>query len=233
MQKERGKIREARKSELARTVRLCASAISFCILLFAFRIPVLAQRQTTGRTGSVAPSAQADNLSPTARASLDAAVAALQSNALADAERAARAGVQAAPRSAIAHNLLGVVLDRMTRADEAFKEFNTAIAIDQNFVSAHNNLGRMFAERGKFPDAIREFEQTLKIEPQHVQANYNLGAIYGDSGDFVKASEYFSRARQSAPDDPQLALAFLNVAYRANRIAEADAAAASARPPCR
>ena len=83
----------------------------------------------------------------------------------------------------------------------------------------------MFAEQGKFTDAIAEFERVLKVEPGHVQAHYNLGALYGDRGDFLKAAEHFARARASAPDDPQLALAFLNVAYRAKRGAEADAAA--------
>jgi tetratricopeptide (TPR) repeat protein len=67
--------------------------------------------------------------------------------------------------------------------------------------------------------------RVLKVEPNHLQAHYNLGALYGDAGDFIKASEHFARARMSAPEDPQLALAFLNVAYRADRKAEADAAA--------
>src|SRR5262249_38731102 len=60
-----------------------------------------------------------------------------------------------------------------------------------------------------------------------VQAHYNLGALYGDLGDFVKSAEHFARARAVAPDDPQLTLAFLNVAYRANRKAEAEEAADS------
>src|SRR5262249_35095029 len=64
-----------------------------------------------------------------------------------------------------------------------------------------------------------------KIDPNHVQAHYNLGALYADSGDFVKAADHFAIARRADANDPQLALAFLNVAYRANRTAEADAAA--------
>ena len=66
----------------------------------------------------------------------------------------------------------------------------------------------------------------MKLDPGHVQAHYNLGSLYRDAGDFAKAAEHFSEARKADPEDPQLALAFLSVAYRANRATEADAAAA-------
>src|SRR5258707_15860627 len=123
------------------------------------------------------------------------------------------------------HNVLGVVLDRLGRGDEAFREFNSAIRIDPNFVSARNNLGRMLAEHGKTAEAIAEFERVLKRDPSHVQAHYNLGALYADAGDFARAADHFARAREADQNDPQLALAFLNVAYRANRTSEANAAA--------
>ena len=188
-------------------------------------VPVLAQRAPGQRQSSATQVASAGGLTPAAKNSLDAAVAALQSNALVEAERQARAAVGASPRSAVTHNVLGVVLDRSGRSDEAFKEFTAAIKLDPAFVSARNNLGRMLAEHGKRAEAITEFEAVLKTEPKHVQAHYNLGALYGDGGDFVRAAEHFASARQADPNDPQLALAFLNVAYRANRSAEGDAAA--------
>ncbi len=200
-------------------------ATAFCLVSGSIW-SALAQRQNSQRTPSVKAGASVgDNLSDVARAALDVAVAALQKNDLVEAERAARSAVAAAPRSAITHNILGVVLDRSKRSDMAFIEFNTAIGLDPNFVSARNNLGRLMAQRGKTTEAIAEFERVLKIDASHVQAHYNLGALYGDAGDFVKSAEHFARARMDAPDDPQLALAFLNVAYRANRVAEADAAA--------
>ncbi|MGH8528054.1 MAG: tetratricopeptide repeat protein, partial [Gammaproteobacteria bacterium] len=163
-------------------------------------------------------------LNATAQAALDAAVAALQQSDLAAAERSARAAVAAAPRSAQTHNILGVVLDREGRKDESFAQFNTAISLDPNSVGVRNNLGRLLAERGKPKEAIAEFERVLKVDPSHVEAHYNLGVLYGDAGDFVKAAEHFARARAAAPHDPQLALAFLNVAYRANRREETESA---------
>src|SRR5206468_12887838 len=87
------------------------------------------------------------------------------------------------------------------------------------------NRGRMLAERGRPTEAIAEFERVLKTDPAHVQAHYNLGALYADAGDFGKAAEHFAFARQADPNDPQLAMAFLNVAYRAGRTQGAEQAA--------
>lgn len=196
--------------------------LAFC---FSVCLPVLAQRTIERRaTSHVSRSTETGGeLNAAARAAVDAAVASLQENNLPEAERSARAAVAAAPRAAITHNILGVILDRQGRSDESFSQFNSAISLDPSFVSARNNLGRMLAAQGKMAEAIKQFELVLKSEPAHVQAHYNLGAIYSDAGDFAKAADHFARARTSAPDDPQLALAFLNVAFRANRAQEANA----------
>src|SRR6266446_5513539 len=187
-------------------------------------VPAIAQRNGVRRPDTPSQTV-GDGLTSSAKNSLDAAVAALQSNALVEAERQARAAVTASPRSAVTHNVLGVVLDRSGRSDEAFKEFTVAIRLDPNFISARNNLGRMLATHGKRTEAIAEFERVLKADPNHIQAHYNLGALYADAGDFAKAAAHFASARQADANDPQLALAFLNVAYRANRLQEADMAA--------
>ena len=158
-------------------------------------------------------------------ASLNRAVAALEKGELVEAERSARAAVAEVPRSPAAHNVLGVALDRLGRADEALAEFSTAVKLDPSFIGARNNIGRLLAGRGKKAEAIAEFENILKIQPSHLQAHYNLGALYAGEGNFGKAAEQFSQALRLAPDDLQLELAFLNVAYRADRMAEADATA--------
>src|SRR5437763_14490833 len=193
-------------------------AALFCLLTIQMvNAQRATQRRQTAAPQSGAAHPAANDLTAGARASLDAAIAALQRDDLAGAERSARAAIAESPRSAVPHNILGVILEKAGHVDQAFQEFTTAIRLDPNFVSAHNNIGRMLAEQGKTAQAIEEFERVLRIEPNHLQAHYNLGALYGDAGDFAKAAEHFARARAAAPDDPQLALAFLNVAYRANR----------------
>src|SRR5947199_1346597 len=113
--------------------------LSVACLLFLNYAPVFAQRQVSSRqpleNTSSSPAGESDaNLSVEARAALDAAIAALQQNALPEAERDARRTIAVAPRSAVAHNLLGVILDRAGRTDNALAEFNTALRLNQNFV---------------------------------------------------------------------------------------------------
>ncbi|MGI8897642.1 MAG: tetratricopeptide repeat protein [Pyrinomonadaceae bacterium] len=196
-----------------------------CVLVICLVTSIAAQRRQGVSVTATARPDGALGLNVTTRASLDSAVSALEANDLDSAERAARQAVKSAPRSPIPRNVLGVILDKKGRISEALVEINAAIKLNPKFVSARNNLGRILARNGKTGAAIAEFERVLALDPAHIQAHYNLGALYGDAGDFVKAAEHLARARSGNPNDPQLGLAFLNVAYRANRAAEAKAAA--------
>lgn len=187
-----------------------------------------AQKRVAPRRSSVTASTRADNsqVAPAAvRGALAKTIAALEANRLTEAETAARQAVAIAPRAADAHNLLGVVLDRLGRTSEALKEFDTAINLDTAFVSARNNRARIYAQQGRTKEAAAEFQEVLRRDPQHVQAQYNLGVLYGETGDFARAADYLRAARRALPNDLPLAFAYLQTAYRANRNLEADALA--------
>src|SRR6267154_1145394 len=153
------------RTQTRKVARLFAAGLSCVICLLIAVSTTMAQAASVRRQNSAQPASDSSGLSPAARSALDLALAALQANDLRSAEREARAATIASPRSAVTHNVLGVVLDRLGRGDEALKEFNSAIRIDPKFVSARNNLGRMLAEHGKTPEAIAEFEQVLKSDP--------------------------------------------------------------------
>src|SRR5260370_21939192 len=87
------------------------------LCLFGFLYPAMpatAQGPKARRQTSTQASAQTDasGLSAVAKTSLDAAVAALQANALDKAARNAPAAVSASPPSAIRHNVPQIVGDR-------------------------------------------------------------------------------------------------------------------------
>src|SRR5262249_2763646 len=197
----------------------------FAVAVFLFSHPTVADAATLQSTQRQKPAAAGPEVSGQEKQSLDRAMTALQRNDLKEAEREARAAVASAPRSSVAHNVLGVVLDRSGRRDHAYAEFNEALKIDPSYLSARNNLGRLLAESGKVNEAIAQFEIVLKADPSHVQAHFNLGEIYAEAGEYSKSADHLAAARVSNPEDPQLALAFVKVGYRANRNAEADAAA--------
>src|SRR5687768_10864653 len=106
-------IRLLRIEEFGRVVFRCCPGVCLVLLFGTSSLAtVTAQRSGRQRAGIQSSSKGSSTLTPLARKSLDAAIAALEANSLAEAERQARAAVSAAPGSAVTHNILGVVLDR-------------------------------------------------------------------------------------------------------------------------
>ena len=96
---------------------------------------------------------QSDGLTPVSRQSVEKAIAFLNQENFAEAEKEARNAVKLSPRSPVAHNLLGVIFDQQGKATEALAELNTAIKLAPDFVSAKNNLGKLLATQGKLKEA--------------------------------------------------------------------------------
>jgi Flp pilus assembly protein TadD len=64
----------------------------------------------------------------------------LQTRDAAAAVAAARAALELRPRDAGLHNLLGIALAQLGRADEAAAEFGRALALDPGLSAARRNL---------------------------------------------------------------------------------------------
>jgi tetratricopeptide (TPR) repeat protein len=82
------------------------------------------------------------------------------------------------PDYSYAHSILGSVYDRMGRYDDAFREFEKALAIDEkNRVensTLFNNRGYAFLRRGDYIAAIRDFRDALRINKDFRLAESNL-----------------------------------------------------------
>ena len=73
--------------------------------------------------------------------------------------------LQAAPNSALLHNLLGYCRLEQGDSEHAIPEFQRAIAIDPNFKPARSNLGGVYLLQGKIENAASEFAAVLSIDP--------------------------------------------------------------------
>ncbi|MBK8810928.1 MAG: tetratricopeptide repeat protein [Acidobacteria bacterium] len=204
-----------------------ASLISV-LIFFSVCATVLSGVASAQRTAPVRkPPAQVDDTPPATKQAIDNAIRLLEQRDFAGAEAEARNAVKLSPRSAVAFNVLGIVLDEQGKSADALTAFSTAIKLAPTFISPKNNLGRLLANQGKLAEALAQFEAVLKIEPTHLQARYNAAAIYAETSKFDKSAEYFALLLKANPADLQLSMAFLNVAYRANRTDEANALADS------
>ena len=65
------------------------------------------------------------------------------------------------PRSAEAHNNLGILLAKAKQTDEAISHYQRALALDPRYTEAHSNLGLLLAEAGRTAEAIAHYNEAL------------------------------------------------------------------------
>lgn len=68
------------------------------------------------------------------------------------------------------YNLLGWLLWKQGRSEEAINEYKTSIQIDSNQEDAQYNMGVLYYNKGEFEHARKAFDRVIKINPQNQKA---------------------------------------------------------------
>jgi hypothetical protein len=106
-----------------------------------------------------------------------------------------------------AWNRLGIVCAQYKRYAQAQRSFNTALALDRNFLGAKVNLGNLFYLRQEYQSALpvyHEVEDTLKTAGDTDSQLYlttllNIARTYYELENFEKATEYFDQVAMKNP----------------------------------
>lgn len=104
------------------------------------------------------------------------------------------------PKSWLAHNNLGIVLDERERLEEAIVHFSEAIRIKPDYADAHINMGLSFVEQGKLREAMHSYSEALRIKPDHPIALNSTGAAMAKQGKLKEAISHYSKALSIKPD---------------------------------
>lgn len=118
------------------------------------------------------------------------------------------------------HNVLGLALMSLGKADEAEAGFQRAIALD-NAPEFHNNLGNLRKEQGRLDDAIAAYRQALKQNPRFADACYNLGNAHRAKHELEQAARCFRRVVNLDPAHGHAAAALGQVLQMLKRPEEA------------
>jgi len=102
--------------------------------------------------------------------------------------------------NALAHNNLGLALQKRGRTEEAIRHYREALRIDPALFNAHGNLGNALREQGKGEEGMRHYEEALRINPASAKAHNNLGIYYYLSGDYEKAIQHYEEALRIDPE---------------------------------
>ena len=104
------------------------------------------------------------------------------------------------PNAWMAHNNLGMVLQKSGRDTEAIEQYEQSLQINPQNAEARYNLGNVYSQAGKLSDAIGQYEQALRIRPDFAEAHNNLGVVLTRGGQVQEAIGQFEQALRVDPD---------------------------------
>lgn len=128
------------------------------------------------------------------------------------------------PRSASAHNAIGLVFQLEQEFEIAEDHFKKAIRAEPESTRVRNNYGAFLFDRGRYRDAIEQLEVASEDRYYEGRATVfeNLAISYLRTGDVSGAERAFERAVALNPDQPRALIELAELRYNQGRYTEAN-----------
>lgn len=136
------------------------------------------------------------------------------------AEKLCREAVQRNPKDVNMSGLLGAVLIKRRRLDEAEQVLKQTIALAPTFAKAHEDLGYALLEQERYEEAIEMLQKATRLDPKLDAAHFNLGKALASTGRGKEADAAFEASFELSPERKKLALAAKH--HQEGRIEEAE-----------
>ncbi len=104
------------------------------------------------------------------------------------------------PGAWMAHNNLGVELEKQGKSDEAASYFKKGIKINPYHIEAYNNLANILDSKGKTIEAKELYEKAISISPNQAELHYNLGILLMAEKNYLAAINHFQKVVHLKPD---------------------------------
>ncbi len=111
-------------------------------------------------------------------------------------EKYLREAITYYPERAELYSNLGLILQHLSRADEAVECFYKAIELNPNLVEAYYSLGIALHTKGKLDEAKKAYQKAIELNPRLMNVYYNLGLIHKKLKEFKEAAHCFKCAIQ-------------------------------------
>lgn len=96
-------------------------------------------------------------------------------------------------------NARGNTYIQLGRYQEAFKDLQKAIDIDDQYFPAHYNLGTAWLFTGEFKKALIHYQFAVRINPKPQELWYRIGCVFSELGRQEDAIEALEKALQLKP----------------------------------
>src|SRR5687768_12909317 len=141
------------------------------------------------------------------KAHFDESIALIESGDLAAAERRIRSRLADYPRDGNLQALLGALLVKRNRLDEAAVLLRQVIAEAPSFAKPHEDLGYLLVQLGYADDAVPLLERATHLDPTLESAWFTLGKALAVLGRGAEADQAFERCFALSPERRMMALA--------------------------
>jgi protein O-GlcNAc transferase len=111
-----------------------------------------------------------------------------------DAENEVKKQILKYPNSSVLFNILGAIFAGKNDLDEAIKNYEKSIKINNNYFQAYNNLGIAFHKSKKIDKAIINYQKAIDINKNFAESYNNLGNAFVDLKNPKESLEYFEKA---------------------------------------
>lgn len=136
-------------------------------------------------------------------------------------EKLLREVLDVAPNHVTARNVLGLVLVRRGRLDDAKSEYLNSLSSDPTQARVLHMLGVLSIRQNDFDHARAYCERALELSPNLVESIVILGFIASQKGDTQRAEEWYRKALAADPALPRAQLAYADLFYLREKYPEA------------
>ncbi len=128
-------------------------------------------------------------------------IEALQNGQAQDALAATRELLEQFPNEADPYQMLGFLLLKGGRPDQAVEALSRSIDIDDGYPGAHYNLGLALTALGRLDEAVAAHGRVIGLNPDHRDAHGEIAKIHEAAGRHAEAEEAWRRVLALAADD--------------------------------
>jgi tetratricopeptide (TPR) repeat protein len=154
------------------------------------------------------------------KAVFDQAIDLINTGNLAAAETRCRSALARYPRDVNIQALLGALLVKMDRPEEAEKTLRTVIAAAPTFAKPHEDLGYLLVQANRPGDALPLLERATRLDPSLERAWFTLGKAFALLRRGPEADAAFEKSFELSPERRLMALAAEH--QKEGRIEEAE-----------
>ena len=116
-----------------------------------------------------------------------------------EAERLLKNYFTQTPVSREARILMGTILTKMERFDEAVDEFIVLVVDNPSDLEALNNLAVVYRQQGKYQEALNTLIEAIDLDSTRAELHYNLGNVHKQLGNNKAAAMAYAKVLELDP----------------------------------